>query len=229
VPQLEAAVRPDHQEADADAPQRLVEERRVVGGQFRGVDGAELRVDLKGPGEIRGPPVQLLVEPVAPPADGLREGDAGRHRVRVRGERDAAAAAADPGAQRTEGDRAPDAEAAVPDLEGVDPVAALAEVELVIGDDVVEPSADEAEGHGPHGDVRDRADTAAAFDPAATAEPYGEEDADDDAEGVAAQRDRSEMDLAGRGAGNRSKDLHGFPDATSPCLTRGNALGATAP
>ena len=43
---------------------------------------------------------------------------------------------------------------------------ALAEVQLVVGDDVVEAAADQAEGHGPDGDVGDRAGFAAAGDPA---------------------------------------------------------------
>ena len=121
VAELEAAVGPDDQQRDADAPQGLVEEGRVVGAgdAVRGRVGA----DLQRPRQIGRLAVQLLVEPVAPAADRLREGDTGRQGVGPRGQRDAAPAAADPGADRAERDRAPDTEAALPDLEGVDPVA----------------------------------------------------------------------------------------------------------
>jgi hypothetical protein len=187
VAQPEAPVGPDDQQGDADAPQGLVQERRVVEA------GLAVRTlgDLQRPGQVGLAAVQLLVEPVAPAADGLREGDTGSERVGPRGQRDAAPAAADPGADRAQRDRAPDAEAALPDLEGVDPVLTLAEVQLVVGDHVVEPTADQAERHGPDGDVGDRPGLAAPGDPASVAVPDGYEDADDDAERVAAQRKRS--------------------------------------
>ena len=67
--------------------------------------------------------------------------------------RDAVAAAADPGADRAEGDGAPDAEAALPDVERLDGSPPCPEVRLRGGDDVVEPAADDAERHRPGGDV----------------------------------------------------------------------------
>src|SRR5690606_16821957 len=130
----------------------------------------------------------------------------------------------DPGSDRAERDGAPDAEAALPDLEGVDPVLTVAEVQLVVGDDVVEPSADQAEGHRPDGDVGDGAGGASSGDPALVAEPDGDEDTDDDAERVAAERDRSEIDHAGRRAGNVGK-VHGSIDATLPDGRYGNPSG----
>src|SRR5690606_22721290 len=91
------------------------------------------------------------------------------------GQRDAPAATADPGTHRTQGDGTPDSQTAFPDLDCVDGVASLAEVQLVRGDDVVQPPADKTEGHRPHGDVRDRALLPATGDPAPVAEPDGDE------------------------------------------------------
>src|SRR5690606_12189620 len=114
---------------------------------------------------------------------------------------------------RAQGDRAPDTEAALPDLEGVHPVTAFAEVQLVVRDYVVEPAADQAERHGPDSDVRHRAGPPAPGDPALVAEPDGNEDADDDAERVAAQRNGAEVQHPARRAGNVGK-FHGRTDAT---------------
>ncbi len=212
VAELEAAVGPDDQDGDADAPQRLVQERRVVGAG----DPAVLRGgDLQRPRQVGLLAVQLLVEPVPPAADGLGDGDAGGQRVGPRGQRDAPAATADPGADGAEGDGAPDAEPALPDLEGVHPVTAVAEVQLVVRDHVVQAAADESEGHRPHGDVGHGAGPATAGDPPPVAEPHGNEDADDDAERVAAQRNRAEIDHSARGAGDVGK-FHGRVDATVP-------------
>ena len=55
-------------------------------------------------------------------------------------------AGVEPGTEQPARDGAPDAEPAVPDLQGRDRVAALAEVQVVVGGDVVEPGADEPAG-----------------------------------------------------------------------------------
>src|SRR3546814_9268383 len=60
---------------ERDVPQRLVEERGVVGGDVVQPVGAVRRVDPDGPWQVAGPAEQLLVEPVAETADGLRDGD----------------------------------------------------------------------------------------------------------------------------------------------------------
>ena len=105
-------------------------------------------------------------------------------------------------AERAERDGAPDAEAAAPDVQRGDGVAALAEVELPVGDHVVEPAADEAERHRPDRQVADLAGTAAAGDPAPLADPDGDDDAEDDAQRVAADRQRPEVPHALAGAGD---------------------------
>src|SRR5699024_1272021 len=110
------------------------------------------------------PAVELLVEVVAEPADGLRGQDAGRDGVTERRQLDPAAPTADPRTQRTDRDRAPDAQAAVPDLQRVDRFgrAIGAEVGAPVGEHVIQPAADQAERHRPHGDVEHRALLAAA-------------------------------------------------------------------
>src|SRR4051812_24168841 len=69
------------------------------------------------------------------------------------------------GAAPAEGDRAPDAEAALPDVERLDRLAALPEVVLRVREHVVEPAADEAERPRPDRDVGHLAAHAAAGDP----------------------------------------------------------------
>ena len=89
------------------------------------------RVDLERPRQVGGAAVELLVEPSC--RAGRSPGRAtmpGASASANGGQRDAAAPAADPGADAAERDGAPDAQAALPDVERVDRVAALAEVRL---------------------------------------------------------------------------------------------------
>jgi hypothetical protein len=153
VPEPEAAVGPQHEAEGAEVPQALVEERRLEGGVLLVARRPVLRVDLQRPGLGRRPPEQLLVEPVPPAAHRLRDQDAGCHRVEHGRDPDSLRARAEPDADRAEGDRAPDAEAAAPDVERLDRAPALAEVEVVVGDHVVDPAADDAERHRPQRQV----------------------------------------------------------------------------
>src|SRR6185437_10985338 len=110
-------------------------------------------VDGQGPGDVGGATVQLVVEPVAPAAYGLGHRDAGSGGVDEVEERDAVPPRPEPRTHRAEGDGAPDPQAALPDVQGPDRVAALTEVGLGRGDDVVQATADDAERHGPGRDV----------------------------------------------------------------------------
>ena len=201
VAQPEPAVRPQQEEENHEVPQQFVEERRMHDLiDLPGRDAVEqVRVhhtgavtpleDLQAPRQIRGPAVQLLVEVVAQPADGLGQDDAGRDGVAERGQRDSVSAAADPGADATERDRAPDAEAAIPDPHGrTDAGAALGEVRPPVGHQVVQPATDEAERHRPQCDVVDDARLTTARDPAAIADDQRGDDAGDDAERVGPDR-----------------------------------------
>jgi hypothetical protein len=73
-------------------------------------------------------------------------------------------------------------------------VPVLTEVELVVGDDVVEASADQAERDRPYRHVHDGAGAAASGDPAPLAEPDGDDDPENDHQGVSAERQGPEVD-----------------------------------
>ena len=158
VAQPEPPVRPDH------ARRR----RRCTTATRRGTSAGRSRTAHSraagAPGRSAGPRAassaapksswlnQLPHRPIAcatamPGSDGVGE----------RRQQDAPAAAADPGADAAERDRAPDAEAAVPDLERVERLPPAPKYSCVLGDDVVEPPADDAERHRPDRDVGDQA------------------------------------------------------------------------
>ena len=197
-----AAVRPDQQRGDRHVPDQLVEEGRLEvadHGAGPAVDHVQL-VDLQLPGQRGGPAVQLVVEPVAEPADRLRQHDAGRGGVGEGDEVHPVPPAADVDAQRAERDGAPDAQAAVPDLERVDRMPAGLEVQLGVGDHVVDPAAEDAEDDCPAGDVADVGRPAAAGLPAPVGQPERDDDAGHDAQGVDVDRERPDPDHADRGA-----------------------------
>ncbi len=195
MPELHAAVHDDQERGSGEVPQELVQERRVEQGAGREVTDArgDRGVDLEPPRQRRRRPEELLVEPVAQPTDRLRDEEPGRDGVRERREADALTARADPRADRTECDRAPDAEPALPDVQRRHRVSPGAEVRVRGGDDVIEPPTDDAERHRPVDDRQDLVGVAATLDPAPVGEGDGDEDADDDRQGVRAQREGPEV------------------------------------
>lgn len=116
-------------------------ERRVVLVAVRAV----VRRDLQPPREVGGPTEEFLVDPVAPSADSLSQRDRRRERPGNLAEPDTSARDRDLDAQGTEADRSPDPLAALPDVERSPGVAAGREVELGIGEDVVDPASHDAE------------------------------------------------------------------------------------
>ena len=108
---------------------------------------AVLRRNFQRPRQRGRTTEQLLIEPVAQPADGLGDQDGRRYRIEHRGKGDPAASGDQIAAEDTECDSPPDAKATLPDLQRVQWVPPGAEVELVIGDHVIQPSADDAERH----------------------------------------------------------------------------------
>src|SRR4051812_49960429 len=86
----------------------------------RDTTGRVGRVDFHGPRQRRGAPEELLVEVVAPAADGLGEREAGRDGVGQRGVRDAVSAGGGVGGQRTPRAAAPHPPPPPPDLGGGD-------------------------------------------------------------------------------------------------------------
>src|SRR5215475_7276521 len=210
---------PDEEQREGQVPQRLVQERRVVVAANHPADVAEparLRpsgrhvavVDRQPPRHVGRPAVQLVVEPVAPPPDRLRRGNTRRRGVGEGAEPNALAVTADPRPEHAQRNGTPDAKATVPDLERVQRMFACAEVLLVVGNDVVEPSADDAHDDGPERDVPDVVPIAAAGLPPARRNGERYEDAGHDAQRVCPDRDRSEVPDRARRAGDRSQRVH---------------------
>ncbi len=222
--------RPDQQEREHDVPQRLVQERGLVVPAHGLPEVAEVAglglagrhvqvVDLQLPRHVRRAAVELVVEPVAPPADPLRGDHTGSGGVGECGQPHPLTPATDPRAERPERDGTPDAQAAVPDLQRVDRVPARAEVLLPVGGDVVEPPADDAERDSPAGDVPDVLILAAAGAPAAHRDGERDEDAGHDAQGVGPNRDRADMPDGVGGTRYRGQRMHAARVAVSarPC------------
>ena len=187
----------EHDPDDDEVPQRLVEERGVEGGGRRELPRSMSGVDLQAPRQGRRPAEQLLVEPVPPPPDRLGESEGGSGGVGEGPEVDVAAARHPPGGERAPRHPAPDAQAPVPDAQGVERSVV---VQLVVGGHVVQPGPDQPSGDRPHGDVGDRAPLAAPGLPPPPGEEDGREDPQQDAQRVGPQRDRSEVHDAPRRA-----------------------------
>src|SRR5205807_10053782 len=96
-----------------------------------------------------------------------------------------------------------------PDLQRVNGMLALPEVPPPVRGDVVQPPADQAERHRPHGDVHDRAALAATSDVAALAPPDRDDDADDDAQRIGPDRDRAKLPYPTVGAGDVGQERAG--------------------
>ena len=186
----------------------------LAAGRGAAGDGVALgdvqAVDLQAPRHAGRAAVELVVEPVAPPPEALREQHSGRRRVGEHDQRDALAAAADPRTERAERDRAPDAQPAVPDLDRVERAGArlAVEVQLGVGHHVVEPAADDAEHDRPARDVPDVLARAAPLAHPPRREPQREEDARHDAQRVRTDRDRAQMPHALRRAGQEGDRMH---------------------
>src|SRR4051794_35459630 len=153
---LESPVDPDQCRENQQIPDQFVQEGGVDVLQHlpcrdtvQIVDstaGVPALVDLQRPWHCRGAAVQFLVEIVADSPDRLRQNDARRDGVAECRQRYPPAAARYPRANAAERDRAPDTQAAVPDPQRTEePRTAFAEVPPPVGDDVVQPSADQAE------------------------------------------------------------------------------------
>src|SRR5699024_1107671 len=207
VTELEPAIGPHDQPGHQQVPDQFVQERRV---DHRNRDVAlrdtvehvhaahaglrvQTGVEFEPPREISGAAEEFLIEVVVDSADGLGRHDAGSDRVGHGGQRYALPATSDPRADPTQRDRAPDAEPAVIDLEDVQRILTRAEVELIVGDDVVQAPADQSEQHGNHGDVGDRALRAATCGPTAFSPPDRHGNADDDAQRVRTDRQGPEV------------------------------------
>ena len=190
----------DQQEDDdpEQAPERLVEERRVEGLGEREVGRPVLGRDLDRPGQVARLPEELLVEVVAPAADRLREQDPGSGRVHE-GVDALAGAVHHPGAdEHAGGDAAPDPEAAFPDGERLPP---LVVDRVPARDHVVEPRAHDAREDAPHGRAEDEIPARVAPErpppgPAPPRDPGRSNDPEQEHQPIGVDLNGSDVDLA---------------------------------
>ena len=157
-------------------------------------------------GRSVGRPVELLVEVVAPATDRLGERQRRGDGVEAGAERDAPPVA-DVHADEDAGEHpAGDAEAALPDLDDVEPVALEA---LPVGEHVVQAGADHAGDDAPHAD---RVGVVAGADVALLEAPAEQPDGGDDAEGdhqaVGVERQRPDLQAPDDGLGMLASTRH---------------------
>ncbi len=206
--QAEPLVHEQQHDDPQEAPERLVEEGRVEGLEELIRPGPVLERDLDGPRQVGGLAEELLVEVVAPAPDRLREQEARSDRVHERVDA-LPGAVDDPGPdEHTGADAAPDAEAALPDREGLPPL-------VVDGaparDHVVDARANDAGEHAPHGHAEDEvslriAPERPAARPAPARQQGGSDDAEEKHEPVGMDLERAEVDLAAGRARKRAQD-----------------------
>ena len=158
-------------------------------------------VDPQPPGQARRLAEELLVPPVADPADALREQQAGRRRVHERRRARTRAAHDDHPGDRPEEDPAPDAEPAVPELEHALPFRRRHLVPR--GDVVVEPRPDDAEPDAPERDAQHEIAVAPHAAPADARQPDAEQDRDQQRQAVQVDDERPDVEDAARRRRNR--------------------------
>src|ERR1700730_1649647 len=125
--------------------------------------------------------------------------------------------AANPRSDAAECNCAPDPQTTVPDLQrGQETGTVIAEVRSPVGYQVVEPTTDQAERHGPQRDVVDDALLSPAGDPPPIADHQCHDDSDDDEQRVCPDRHPPQMPHALRWARERSEECR---HAGIPCRT----------
>src|SRR5262249_34003520 len=149
-------------------------------------------IDLQPPEQRRRLAVELLVEPVAPTPDPLREQQARRDRVHEQADA-VPRAVNDPSASEdAEEDPAPDAEAALPDGERRPP--RVDRLDLApAGDVVVEPGADDAERDAPDCDTEDEVPVAAPLHPPVAGQRDARGDREQQHHTVEVDRERTDV------------------------------------
>ena len=177
--------------------------RRVAGLGRRAI------AHLERPRQVGRLAEQLLVEPVAPPSDRLRQRHGRRSAVEQRKDRHLAAPCRPHRRQGAGEQTAGDAEAALPDLD--DPTGVVGERVPRCGD-VVEAGADDAGDHAPHADGAGVVACACApgFEPTAE-QPHTGHHAEGDHQPIGMDRERADLERAVRGA----RDAGG-PDHSPP-------------
>src|SRR5262249_8676198 len=145
-PDPEAAADPDQHACKDEVVDELVQERRMERVRGRVLGWSVIEVDLEAPGQVRRLAEELLVEPVAPATDALRDEEprcdrSGEEAHALTGPTD------DEAARKTaEQDPAPHSEASLPHRERPPP---LVRHLVPARDVVVRPCADDPEGDPP--------------------------------------------------------------------------------
>src|SRR5215218_6556695 len=151
-PEAEAAVEQEQQPHSDEVVDELEEEGRLERGVVLIARDPVLEVDLHAPGLVGRLAVELLVPPVPPAADPLREQQPWRDGVHEVPHAGALAADDDRADEASEQDPAPDAETALPDRE--DPFPLRAGDLAPVRDVVVGAGADDPGGHPPDRDLQ---------------------------------------------------------------------------
>ena len=201
VPEPEPSVGPDDDAGGGQAPQRLVQERRVKGLGVGVLRRPVLGVDAQSPGQVGGGAVDLLVGVVAPPSERLTDGHPRGQGIGEGRERDAAPTAGEPGAQGAAEQPPEDGQTALPDPDDLPGILARTRVVLQVRQHVEDPGPDDARRDGPHQDVHDRARLPAPGDPPPVGQPAADEDAGEDEQRV--RPDRHDADVPGPLGGRR--------------------------
>jgi hypothetical protein len=180
--------------------------------------GDAVLVGHQSPRQVGVSTVELVVEPVAEPADRLRHRQTRGDGVQHERERHAQAAAGEPGADRPAGHGAPDAEPALPDVERPDRAGVVRATEVVVGrcDHVVDARPHDPERHRPDRDVEHhprRRPPAAEPD---LGDDTGRDDPGQNAQGVRPDGQRTEVPHTLGRTRDGSEKPHGFVHAAQP-------------
>ena len=196
----------DEHERGEEVPQRLVEERRVVGRLIERAQRPVGRVDLEAPGQVRGLTEELLVPPVADPPYGLGDEQAGREAVGEQPHVGACALRDIPTHEAAGRDATPHAEAALPDRERPPPLVGHL---VPARREVVEAGADDAGADAPDGTAEDEIPVATAVDEPVAGDPDADGDRREQREAVHVDRERADVDGAARRRRDRGEKVHG--------------------
>ena len=221
--QPEPAICPEQGHGDQQVPDRLVGEGWMERRVLLIARDPMRRVDLETPWQVGGQAVELLVEPVAEPAQSLTHGDTGGERVGQRREPDAATPAHEPGAQSSEADGAVDGDTALPDPQRTPRVDALAEVVAQVGQHVVDAGADDADRDRHQHDRLELLGSTSPGLPAPVADHPGGDDAGDQAQRVDVQKEGTQLpavDRRGRNGQNHPTILPHPPSDPAPVRSR---------
>jgi hypothetical protein len=130
-----------------------------------------------------------------------------RYRIEYGGKGDPATTGHQIATENAERDGPPDTEATFPDLQRIQRVSTWSEVELVIGNHVIEPRADDTERHADHDHQLHTVGSATPGAPATRRDDHCDDDARDDAQRVRPNGQRAKMPDIGTGTRDGQDDV----------------------